>query len=218
MARLTFDANRLNSTIEQSGKEYNLRLMQRSQTVFSTLLNLLPSNYVSAVQGPNYTNALKAVAVELSRLELAIEDVAFDSVPDKDRLQALGGALFFESAAPAIPARPVPSLVASGEATVFGDTVAIASPGPGKRLRILTAEAANLSDIAPVIVGWKDGQSDVKYRRNLEPKGGAMPQDFRPDGWLLAEDTALILNLSSEVRCAYTIDYEVVGLTGERFA
>jgi hypothetical protein len=52
--------------------------MQRSQTVFTTLLNLLPSTYVSAVQGPSYTNALKAVAVELARLELAVEDVSFD--------------------------------------------------------------------------------------------------------------------------------------------
>jgi hypothetical protein len=40
---------------------------------------LLPSNYISSVQGPNYTQALKAAAVELARLELALEDV------DRDR-------------------------------------------------------------------------------------------------------------------------------------
>ena len=79
MARFVFDPARLNSTLEQKGKEYNLRLMQRAQTIFSTLLNLLPSNYVSAIQGPNYTQALKAVAVELARIELALEDV------DRDR-------------------------------------------------------------------------------------------------------------------------------------
>jgi len=79
MARFVFDEGRLNSTVDQRGKEYNLRLMQRAQTVFTTLLNLLPSNYVSAVQGPNYTNAMKAVAVELSRIELALEDI------DRDR-------------------------------------------------------------------------------------------------------------------------------------
>jgi hypothetical protein len=33
---------------------------------------------VAATQGPAYTNALKAVAVELSRLELALEDVSYD--------------------------------------------------------------------------------------------------------------------------------------------
>jgi hypothetical protein len=78
MARFVFDPTRLNYTIQQKGKEYNLRLLQRSQANFTTLLNLLPSSYVSAVQGPNYTIALKAVAVELSRIELALEDVNFD--------------------------------------------------------------------------------------------------------------------------------------------
>jgi hypothetical protein len=79
MARFQFDPSRLNYTTEQKGKEYNLRLLQRAQTIFTTLLNLLPSNYISAVQGPNYTNALKAMAVELARIELALEDV------DRDR-------------------------------------------------------------------------------------------------------------------------------------
>jgi hypothetical protein len=78
MARFVFDPTRLNYSISQTGKEYNLRLLQRSQANFTTLLNLLPSSYVSAVQGPNYTIALKAVAVELSRIELALEDVNFD--------------------------------------------------------------------------------------------------------------------------------------------
>jgi hypothetical protein len=82
MARFVFGSDRLNSTLEQKGKEYNLRLMQRSQTIFSTLLNLLPSNYLSAVQGPNYTQALKAAAVEIARLELALEDI------DRDRAYA----------------------------------------------------------------------------------------------------------------------------------
>ena len=78
MARFAFDPTRLNYSLQQSGKEYNLRLLQRSQAIFTTLLNLLPSSYVSAVQGPNYTIALKAVAVELARIELALEDVNFD--------------------------------------------------------------------------------------------------------------------------------------------
>lgn len=78
MARFQFDPKRLNYTIQEQGKEYNLRLLQRSQAVFTTLLNLLPSSYVSAVQGPNYTNALKAVAVEIARMELALEDIRSD--------------------------------------------------------------------------------------------------------------------------------------------
>ncbi len=79
MARFEFDALRLNSTVIQAGKEFNLRLVQRASAIFSTLLNLLPSTYLSTVEGPNYTVDLKAVALELARLELALEDV------DRDR-------------------------------------------------------------------------------------------------------------------------------------
>ncbi len=77
--RFVRDPNRLNYTIEQKGKEYNARLAQRAQATLTTLLNLLPSTYVSTVQGPNYTNELKAVAVEISKIELALEDIESDS-------------------------------------------------------------------------------------------------------------------------------------------
>ena len=63
----------------QSGTEYERRLSIRAQALFTNLLNLLPSSYISTVQGPNYTMELKAVAVELSRLELALEAVSSDA-------------------------------------------------------------------------------------------------------------------------------------------
>jgi len=85
MARFLFDPSRLNHSVSQSGKEYNLRLIQRGQTIFNTLLSLLPSNYVSDVQGPQYTQVMKAVAVELARLELALEDVDRDRNFDSTR-------------------------------------------------------------------------------------------------------------------------------------
>jgi hypothetical protein len=79
MARFSFDPARINySSLTQNGKEYNLRLLGRSQSIFTNLLGLLPSNYLSLVQGPNYTNELKAVAVELARIELALEDIDTD--------------------------------------------------------------------------------------------------------------------------------------------
>lgn len=78
MARFTIDLNRINFSIERSGKEYNLRVLQRAQAIFTSLLNLLPSNYISAIQGPNYTIELKAVAVELAKIELTLEDVDLD--------------------------------------------------------------------------------------------------------------------------------------------
>jgi hypothetical protein len=85
MARFTYDPTRLNYTVSQTGKEYNLRLLQRAQAIFSTFLGLLPSNYVSTVQGPNYTNELKAVSVELAKLELAVEDINNDGSFEKTR-------------------------------------------------------------------------------------------------------------------------------------
>lgn len=79
MARFTLDPRRLNFTVEQKGKEYNLRVLQRAQAIFTTLLGLLPSNYTSTIQGPNYTIELKAVAVEVAKIELALEDVDRDA-------------------------------------------------------------------------------------------------------------------------------------------
>jgi len=78
VARFSITPGRINFTIERRGKEWNLRVLQRAQSIFSALLGLLPSNYVSSVQGPNYTLELKAVAVELAKIELAIEDVDLD--------------------------------------------------------------------------------------------------------------------------------------------
>lgn len=78
MARFSLDPDRLNFSIVPRGKEYRLRLLQRAQTIFGSLLSLLPSNYTSSIQGPNYTTELKAVAVELARIELALEDVDLD--------------------------------------------------------------------------------------------------------------------------------------------
>jgi hypothetical protein len=76
--RFVNDPNRLNHTVPQSGKEYNLRLIQRTQSIFKNLLDLLPSNYISTIEGPAYSVEVKAVALELARLELALEDVKFD--------------------------------------------------------------------------------------------------------------------------------------------
>jgi hypothetical protein len=76
--RFVNDPLRLNHTVEQTGVEYNLRLIQRTQSIFKNLLDLLPSNYISTVEGPNYTVEVKSVSLELARLELALEDVKFD--------------------------------------------------------------------------------------------------------------------------------------------
>lgn len=78
MPRFIRDSNRANFTVQQKGKEYQARLANRAQATLTTLLNLLPSNYISSVQGPAYTNELKAVAVEIAKIELALEDIDSD--------------------------------------------------------------------------------------------------------------------------------------------
>jgi len=85
MARFTFDIDRVNVSVHRRGKEWELRVLQRAQTIFTSLLGLLPSSYVSAVQGPNYTVELKAVAVELAKIELALEAVDLDRDFSKTR-------------------------------------------------------------------------------------------------------------------------------------
>lgn len=98
MARFVIDPNRINFNIERKGKEYQLRVTQRAQTIFTTLLNLLPSNYTSAVQGPNYTNELKIVAIELAKIELELEDVDLDISFETTRtefLYSIAGYLVF---------------------------------------------------------------------------------------------------------------------------
>lgn len=85
MPRYTPDVGRLNFSVSQTGREYQLRLLQRSQSIFTTLLGLLPSNYTSTIVGPNFTLELKCVSVTLARIELALEDVDRDRDYSKTR-------------------------------------------------------------------------------------------------------------------------------------
>ncbi len=89
MPRFVSESWRKNLTVSQTGQEYNLRLVRRAQGIFSQLLALLPSNYTSTVEGPNYTVELKAVAVELARMELALEDISSDFAFDTTRSEFL---------------------------------------------------------------------------------------------------------------------------------
>ncbi len=106
MARFEIDVSRLNFSIERKGKEYNLRVLQRAQSIFNSMLNLLPSNYISSIQGPNYTLELKAVAVELAKIELEIENVDLDRDFTRTRSEFLysiiGYLVFLNGRLPAI--------------------------------------------------------------------------------------------------------------------
>lgn len=106
MARFEQDPLRLNHPVTPSGKEYNLRLIQRASAVFSTLLNLLPSTYIATVESANYTLDLKAIGIEIARLELALEDVDTDRSALTARpeflYQVLGYLLFLNGKIPPV--------------------------------------------------------------------------------------------------------------------
>lgn len=78
MARFQIDPNRINFNVERRGKEYQRRVLQRGGVILRTLMGLLPSNWSSAVQGPNYTVEMKATAIELAKIELSLEDINND--------------------------------------------------------------------------------------------------------------------------------------------
>lgn len=69
---------RYNLNTYDSGEEYKTRLSLESDRNFKVLLSLLSSYWQSNIDGPNYARELKAIAIELSRLRLALNDVHQD--------------------------------------------------------------------------------------------------------------------------------------------
>jgi len=63
----------------REGKEYRRRLMTKTLEIEKDLRNILPSNYSSSITGPNYSIALRAYAIEFSRIRLAIDDLQGDT-------------------------------------------------------------------------------------------------------------------------------------------
>ena len=83
--------SRLTKTFALKDSKYTRRdLILRSRELFQTLLDLLPSNYISEVLGPNYTKILNAVASESAFARLSAEDVASDAIFETTR----GGFLY----------------------------------------------------------------------------------------------------------------------------
>jgi hypothetical protein len=70
---------RYNFNAFETGEEYYSRLQTESDRSFKILLSLLSSYWQSSIQGPNYTNELKAIAIEVSRLRLLLEDTQQDN-------------------------------------------------------------------------------------------------------------------------------------------
>ncbi len=70
---------RYNLNAFEAGEEYLSRLDQEAGVNFKILLSLLSSYYQSTVDGPQYARELKAMAIELARVRLSLEEIKQDT-------------------------------------------------------------------------------------------------------------------------------------------
>lgn len=75
--------------LTEGGKGYNRLLLSRSQAILNSLVNLLASNYEASVVGPNYTVYMKAMATELARITIILEQLGTDISPGEVRSEFL---------------------------------------------------------------------------------------------------------------------------------
>lgn len=69
---------RVNLNNYEDGEEYLGRLSQEADTNFRVFLALLSSYWRSTVDGPNYARELKAMAISMARIRIALDDVRAD--------------------------------------------------------------------------------------------------------------------------------------------
>lgn len=70
---------RVNQGLFESGEEYEARLLSAANEEFQILLRLLSSYWQSTIDGPNYTRELKAMAIALARIRMALGDIQNDT-------------------------------------------------------------------------------------------------------------------------------------------
>lgn len=69
---------RTNLNAYEDGEEYLNRLNQEADTDFKIFLAMLSSYWTSTVDGPNYARELKAMAIAVARIRLALDDIRSD--------------------------------------------------------------------------------------------------------------------------------------------
>ncbi|OPZ34383.1 MAG: hypothetical protein BWY99_02557 [Synergistetes bacterium ADurb.BinA166] len=80
---------RVNNSSEESGEEYEARLVADADQEFKILLRLLSSYWQSTVDGPNYARELKAMALALARLRISLGDIRNDTYYTATRTEFL---------------------------------------------------------------------------------------------------------------------------------
>lgn len=68
----------------RDGKDYRTRLVALTRQIEADLRNVMASNYLSTIGGPNYTIALRAYALEFARIRLTLEDLRQDGFYDTE--------------------------------------------------------------------------------------------------------------------------------------
>jgi hypothetical protein len=100
---------RVNFNAYENGEQYGVMLADEANRIFKIFLSMLSSYWQSTIQGPSYTNELKAMSVELARIRLSLEDIRSDTQYSSTRTeflyQVLTSVLF-----PREPGAPDPQL------------------------------------------------------------------------------------------------------------
>lgn len=81
-------------------------------------------------------------------------------------------------------------------ATANGDTLVIAAPGAGKQIVVLKGSVHNRGAAASPVIGLKAAANPPRWRTVL-PVGGIAYFDFGDQGWALAPNVPLNLNLNA---------------------
>ncbi len=70
---------RVNPNDYQKGEAYIARVQRETDRNFEIFLSLLSSYWQSTIDGPNYTNHIKAMSIALGELRVLLEDVLLDN-------------------------------------------------------------------------------------------------------------------------------------------
>lgn len=80
---------RINFNTYDAGEEYQFRLIQEADNHFKIFLAMLSSYWQSTIDGPNYAREIKAMAIELARIRLALDDIRNDTYYQTTRTEFL---------------------------------------------------------------------------------------------------------------------------------
>jgi hypothetical protein len=80
---------RVNFNTFEEGEQYLNRLSDEANRNFKIFLTLLSSYWQSTIDGPNYTREIKAMAIELARIRLALDDIRTDTYYNRVRADFL---------------------------------------------------------------------------------------------------------------------------------